>query len=71
MVEFDPKDGSSPKAKPRKSRVRSTFQSHVVESWEKLSGTGTATDNNESEPFEEKKASFQSHVPEGNLVDLG
>lgn len=61
--------GQSPKAKPRKAKIKSNFQSHVVEHWE----PPRLQDDEHDQKLKEarRKASFQSHlVPEGQLIDL-
>ena len=64
----DPGSNSgTPRAKPRSSKSKkSTFQSHVVESWEPQVGER----EEEAAPVASKKASFKSHIPEGTLIDF-
>jgi hypothetical protein len=71
-------DGDAPpKPKPRKPKQKSTFQSHVVENWESHSPAAIRRHENDDdddkaggEPMKLRKASFQSHVPVANLLDL-
>ncbi|TRY74688.1 hypothetical protein TCAL_08375 [Tigriopus californicus] len=65
--------GQSPKAKPRKAKIKSNFQSHVVERWEPPRPEHELETQLAEVNLKEarQKASFQSHlVPEGQLIDL-
>ena len=61
--------GSPPKAKPRKAKMKSSFQSHVVENWENHS-PHDKSELYEEENFNSSGPSFKSHVPTANLIDL-
>lgn len=64
---------SPPKPKPRKPKPKTTFQSHVMENWEEhspVSAIANSSEENEDVVLVQKKPSFRSHVPVGNLLDI-
>ena len=69
-----PTTATDPRPKPRKAK--STFRSHVTESWESHNHHLGAADGDVEEAEEvstRRKPTFQSHVknvPEGNLIDF-
>ncbi len=62
-----PAPTSAPKPKPRKSK-QSTFQSHVVESWEQYSPSASdaesavSSSSSVAKPLDKKRPSFHSHL---------
>ena len=62
--------GNPPKPKPRKPKVKGSFQSHVVENWESHSPHNLKQEEESKQATEAKKPTFQSHVPTGNLINF-